>query len=164
MNTSKQQGGFTLIELLVVISIIGLLSTFAIISLDNARKKSRNAKRVADMKQIQMALSLYADNHGGKYPTTMHNKACLGIPSTEVCWGGFTGNDSLNLEFAPYLSQIPKDPEYGKRNYGTYLYESPGMYHLPTGGIATGDYILAFAPDDDPSANASLCLGWSLGV
>lgn len=35
--------GFTLIELLVVISIIGLLSTIALTSLDGARKKARDA-------------------------------------------------------------------------------------------------------------------------
>lgn len=55
----KLHRGFTLIELLVVISIIGLLSTLAVVSFGNARKKSRDSKRVSDMKQIQTALELY---------------------------------------------------------------------------------------------------------
>ena len=60
--------GFTLIELLVVIAIIGLLSTLAVVSLNNARQKSRDAKRVSDIKQIQTALELYfADQNA--YPT-----------------------------------------------------------------------------------------------
>lgn len=59
---------FTLIELLVVIAIIGLLATISVLSLQNARSKSRDAKRVADAKQIQTALELFfSDNN--RYPT-----------------------------------------------------------------------------------------------
>jgi len=63
----KNNKGFTLIELLVVIAIIGLLSTLAVVALNSARQKSRDSKRVADMKQVQTALELYfADENG--YP------------------------------------------------------------------------------------------------
>ncbi|MCX6793035.1 MAG: prepilin-type N-terminal cleavage/methylation domain-containing protein [Candidatus Falkowbacteria bacterium] len=62
--------GFTLIELLVVIAIIGVLSTMAIIALGNARAKSRDAKRVADIKQISTALELYYSDYN-TYPTTI---------------------------------------------------------------------------------------------
>ena len=51
--------GFTLIELLVVIAIIGILASVVLASLNSARKKSRDARRVADIKQIQLALELY---------------------------------------------------------------------------------------------------------
>ncbi len=66
-KTNKK--GFTLIELLVVIAIIGLLSTLAVVSLNNARQKSRDARRVSDVKQIQTALELYYNDAGG-YPIT----------------------------------------------------------------------------------------------
>jgi len=65
---TKKQAGFTLIELLVVIAIIGILSTLSIIALSNARAKSRDAKRVADIKQISTALDLYYADYG-YYPT-----------------------------------------------------------------------------------------------
>ena len=63
----KQRAGFTLIELLVVIAIIGLLSTVAVVSLNNARKKARMTKRAADMKQMRTALELYYNDNNG-YP------------------------------------------------------------------------------------------------
>ncbi len=63
----EKQKGFTLIELLVVIAIIGLLSTLAVISLNNARAKSRDSKRVADVKQMMTALELYFNDFNG-YP------------------------------------------------------------------------------------------------
>ena len=50
--------GFTLIELLVVIAIIGLLSTLAVISLNSARGKARDAARLADVKTISTAIEL----------------------------------------------------------------------------------------------------------
>ncbi|MFH1226189.1 MAG: prepilin-type N-terminal cleavage/methylation domain-containing protein [bacterium] len=60
--------GFTLVELLVVIAIIGLLATLAIVALNSARMKARDAKRVGDVKQIQTALELYF-NDNGSYPS-----------------------------------------------------------------------------------------------
>lgn len=59
--------GFTLIELLVVIAIIGLLSTLAVVALNSARQRARDARRVADVKQIQTALELYY-NDQDEYP------------------------------------------------------------------------------------------------
>ena len=64
--------GFTLIELLVVIAIIGILSSVVLASLNDARQKSRDAKRIADVKQLQLALELYFDSNGA-YPTTTAN-------------------------------------------------------------------------------------------
>ena len=56
---SKSRQGFTLIELLVVIAIIGLLSTLAVVSLNGARQKARDARRMADVKSLQSAVELY---------------------------------------------------------------------------------------------------------
>lgn len=66
MQANKK--GFTLIELLVVVAIIGLLSTLSILALNTARARARDAKRVADVKQIQTALEMYY-NDAGVYPS-----------------------------------------------------------------------------------------------
>jgi len=87
----RKQRGFTLIELLVVIAIIGLLSTLAVVALNNARMKSRDAKRVSDIKQIQTALELYYNDANG-YPTA-------------VTLGGAIANGSVT-----YMANVPTDP------------------------------------------------------
>ena len=61
IRTGKSARGFTLIELLVVIAIIGILSSVVLASLNSARKKGRDARRIADLKQLQLALELYYD-------------------------------------------------------------------------------------------------------
>jgi prepilin-type N-terminal cleavage/methylation domain-containing protein len=61
--------GFTLIELLVVIAIIGVLSSVVLASLNTARKKGRDARRISDIKQMQLALELFYDSSDeGSYP------------------------------------------------------------------------------------------------
>jgi len=67
-NKEGKNHGFTLIELLVVIAIIGILASVVLASLNSARKKSRDARRLADVKQLQVALELYFDANSGDYP------------------------------------------------------------------------------------------------
>ena len=55
-RTSKR--GFTLIELLVVIAIIGILASIILASLNTARQKGRDARRLSDLKQIVNAIAL----------------------------------------------------------------------------------------------------------
>ena len=59
--------GFTLIELLVVIAIIALLAALLLPALKNALEAARSAKCAANLKQIQLAVILYADDKDG-YP------------------------------------------------------------------------------------------------
>ena len=65
----KNNRGFTLIELLVVVAIIALLSSVALIAFMSARQKSRDAKRVSDMVQMNTAMALYFSTYKG-YPAT----------------------------------------------------------------------------------------------
>ena len=80
LNKKKgRRSGFTLIELLVVIAIIGVLASIVLASLNNARRKSRDARRVTDVKQLQLALELYFDSVG-QYPATLSLVVPLYIP------------------------------------------------------------------------------------
>lgn len=55
--------GFTLIELLMVIAIIGILASVIMVNLTSARQKGRDAKRIADIKNIQLSLEQYYNDN-----------------------------------------------------------------------------------------------------
>ena len=60
--------GFTLIELLIVVAIIGLLASMILVGLSSFRTKGRDARRVADLRQIQNGLEIYYTKNLS-YPT-----------------------------------------------------------------------------------------------
>lgn len=79
----KNKKGFTLIELLVVIAIIGILSTLSVIALNSARARARDAKRIADIRQIQTALEMYY-NVESVYPTVVSQLTTTSPPLLRV--------------------------------------------------------------------------------
>jgi prepilin-type N-terminal cleavage/methylation domain-containing protein len=96
---------FTLVELLVVIAIIGLLSTVAVVALEQSRVNARNAKRKGDLIQISKALELYYADHDA-YPTTSGSffGTCSNAGSKGV-------NDWIpGLVSEGYMAQLPQDP------------------------------------------------------
>ena len=99
--------GFTLIELLVVIAIIGILSSVVLASLNSARAKSRDAKRLSDIKSLQLALELYFDQNK-KYSSSLA--------------------ELVELE---YIGQKPKDPLGAEYVYAVCGGDKDG-YHLGT--------------------------------
>ena len=103
--------GFTLIELLVVIAIIGILSSVVLASLNSARKKARDARRVSDIKQVQLALELEFDKTA-QYPA-----------------GGFNAMNTT-LKTSLFLPADVKDPLNTVNNVYKYCKISDTDYHL----------------------------------
>ncbi|MDR1282120.1 MAG: DUF1559 domain-containing protein [Opitutaceae bacterium] len=63
---SRASRGFTLIELLAVITIIGILAAILIPLAGRMRESARTSECVSNMRQIGLAMQLYAaDNKGG---------------------------------------------------------------------------------------------------
>ncbi|MFH1780388.1 MAG: type II secretion system protein [Candidatus Nealsonbacteria bacterium] len=117
--------GFTLIELLVVIAIIGILSSVVLVSMQGARAKARDARRLQDMKQIVTALQLYFNKYE-RYPSISGDGCCDGWDQgpcgTDVFIGALTTEGFL---------KTPVDPSGGTGTdcygYNYYRY-SAGNY------------------------------------
>ena len=107
---NRKNRGFTLIELLVVIAIIGILAAVVLVSLNSARAKSRDARRLADVRQVMTALELYYNDNGG-YPD-----ATAGAPTP-------TGGSPA---FNTYLASYPTVPTPGCAGGNAYTYTSSG--------------------------------------
>ena len=117
-----------MIELLVVISIIGILSSFAVVSLNSVRNKARDALRKADMTQLRTAMNLYYDENG-RYPVCGNwDDGAADFGATAQA-GSDCYNTVLSAALAagakPYLGQLPKDPKNPTNDFtvdSTYLY------------------------------------------
>jgi general secretion pathway protein G len=106
----NNQKGFTLIELLVVIAIIGLLSTLAVVALNSAREKSRDSKRVADIKQVQTALELFFSDSSTGYPANPASNAKLGTAGGgRLCDQGWVAS-TVTCTNTTYMGLVPKAP------------------------------------------------------
>ena len=141
MKNNKK--GFTIIELLVVISIIGLLSTISVIALNGARQKSRDAKRVGDMKQLQTSLELYF-NDNSRYPAATGTLVLGAGNALVLCDAGFVADVANCPLNKVYMSLVPANPTPSGSDY-SYTTDAQGTtysvsYTLEeaTGGIAAG--------------------------
>lgn len=120
----RNQKGFTLIELLIVVAIIGLLATLAIVSLNTARQKANDTKRIADLKSMQTALELYWNGTGaGAYPG-------LDIDSNNATAGVFDNWGALETGLNTYLPALPRDPGTNRYYYAAQVDQVSVRYIL----------------------------------
>ncbi len=161
---------FTLVELLVVIAIIGLLSTVAVVAFGSARSRSRDTKRMADIKGIIQAMDIYKLDHNDQYPdpsgalgcacgSLATGACCLGHGDAGTCWNGTAhGCTALDNDLAPYMAKIPDDPENAANSYGdAYVYLDASV----TGGWVTPGPALHWGYDQ--AANSTNCFGGVFG-
>jgi prepilin-type N-terminal cleavage/methylation domain-containing protein len=127
--------GFTLIEVLVVIAIIGILVTIVSASFSEAREQSRDKIRMADLKQLQLALESYKAQYG-RYPAMgcsvptspggvggvwVGPPPMSGSPNS---WGGWGCDEYITGLVPEFLPELPKDPIFDDDVDAGYIYST----------------------------------------
>src|SRR5712691_10624179 len=105
---------FTLIELLVVIAIIAILAAMLLPALSRAKGSSVQTKCLGNLKQLNLAMVLYASDNRDKTP------ARDSVPGQDIWWWfkeldkvyvGLKGTAGSN----DYVFQCPKDRGWAPR-------------------------------------------------
>lgn len=106
---------------MVVIAIIGVLASIVLASLNNARRKSRDARRITDLKQIQLALELYFDGQGSAYPA-----------ANTTCDATTNAYNLQALATNGYIPTVPRDPLSSGTTPVCYKYATPSSGNITT--------------------------------
>jgi len=116
--------GFTLIELLVVIAILAILAALVLPAMNGARQRSHGVVCLGNLRQLQLAWMLYAEDHNDWLSPAELN---VGVPKAARWVAGAmglhasetSGKTNRNLLVAPGLGHI--GPYVGK----------PELFHCP---------------------------------
>lgn len=134
-----QRKGFTLIELIVVIAIIAILTAIVTSNFATSKAKARDAKRISDLAQIQLALSLYFDK-------------CNEYPPALISYSAGPGCSTVPL--SDYIAVIPSDP----KNISPYLYiyKTNSTAPCPPTGCKSTNYVIKSTLESTPAPTDSL--------
>jgi len=133
----RQQHGdasFTLIELLVVIAIIAILAALLLPALALARQKGQQTACINNVRQLTLAVIMYADEHSDVLPPTAYDDG----DGNEVDWPSLLD---------PYIGRVAK----------VHLCPSDRLSRVNSFGLNELAFVDLTDPDPDPPTHLSAC-------
>lgn len=133
--------GMSKIEVLVVLGIIGVLGTVAGLAVSTARERTRDATRLAHVRELQNALESYFTDHS-TYPVSEEPLA-LGT-TTSLC----LSDDGFACTIPPadaYLEIVPTPPGQGI-SQKAYQFVSDGETYRIQFALEGGNSYLGLKP------------------
>lgn len=132
--------GFTLVEVLVVLAIIGLLSVVSLASLGNAQERIKSTQCLHTLKQIGTAMHLHAADHGGRLPSSSHDRAPDG---TSLSWTN-TLSVYLGTNTIGRCPAVPGHRSPVSYAWNDFLQDTTGR-GLPLAGLANASSTMVIA-------------------
>jgi prepilin-type N-terminal cleavage/methylation domain-containing protein len=154
--------GFTLIELLVVIAIIGLLSSVVLSSVNTARAKARDARRIADINDIKKSMERYIIENGTPPSPSSYGRGAS-APGYWDQWWDVSSNTSSGTFMSflvssgirntvpvdplntPVMNADPRPSQNAGYRYIYFLVPPNYIYQGGTCGNNSGVYMLAIS-------------------
>lgn len=137
--------GFTLIELVIVVAIIGLLAAAVAVGFGRQQAKSRDARRIADIKTAQTAIESYISEKGD-----------LPASASEICAWDVSSMPTGSPDFmsflitSGYLQKNLTDPtnevpiNSNCEGARSYYYRYSGNYYDLKANLETGSQSTSF--------------------
>lgn len=141
----KIERGFTLLELMIVIVILGVLAALIVGNFVSSLRRGRDARRKADLEQIQRAVELYYEDKRA-YPTAA---AVPGFPFGSK----FCETAACDSSEKVYMQKVSNDPSAGKN----YKYDSDGTYFRLYACLENDQQVLPYVSQNYGSITCGNC-------
>ncbi len=173
----RRDAGFTLIELLVVIAIIAILAAILFPVFARAREKARQSACASNLKQLQLAVNMYAQDYDEMLPREGYDVPSVDHGDSDASWRAVTYPYVKNAQLYVCPSHRPSSPVFDGSVYADKLQHASYAINdchqdsgapTPPKGVALGQvedassvvFLLESTNADDDLCPAANTHGW----